>query len=233
MTRRLAIIPARGGSKRVPRKNIRLFHDRPMIAHILATAEESELFDVIHVSTEDDEIAEVASSLGHPPAFRRPDDLAADNVGLFAVIKQVTEQFAKTGEAFDEVWLLMACSPLILANDLRGAARLFAHHSGAHPVLAISPYPVPVEWAFDRAENGLLTAVQPDMLSVSSKSISPKYHDTGTFAVFSSQRIFDSGPDTMQDDFVGYEIPRQRGIDIDNQEDWELAWALFQVRNQK
>ena len=115
--RRLAIIPARGGSKRIADKNIRAFCGRPMIAHILDTARASGLFEVIHVSTESPRIASVVEALGFEVHFPRPiAQLADDKTPLMPVLRYVTETFQSRGQTFDEVWLLMACAPLIEAE---------------------------------------------------------------------------------------------------------------------
>ena len=130
MTRRLAIIPARGGSKRIPRKNILDFCGKPMVGHILATAKKSELFTVIHVSTDDDEICKIVSNLGFSPDFKRSNDLADDTTPILPVLKQVTEKYLELGKSFDEVWLLMSCAPLIEPKDLQAAANLFKKFGG-------------------------------------------------------------------------------------------------------
>src|SRR5437764_11044543 len=112
MVSRLAIVPARGGSKRVSDKNVRDFCGRPMIAHILGAARKSGLFDAIHVSTDSARIAGIVGDLGFATQFLRPSELADDFTPLMPVLRYVTDKFAKSGRHFDEVWLLMACAPL-------------------------------------------------------------------------------------------------------------------------
>src|SRR5450755_2920533 len=109
MPSRLAVIPARGGSKRIPDKNIRMFCGKPMIGHILQAATGSRLFDTIHVSTESQRIADVVESLGYTIDFLRPQHLAGDHTPLMPVLKYAAETYATTGKNFDEIWLLMAC----------------------------------------------------------------------------------------------------------------------------
>src|SRR5947207_11884930 len=122
MTKRIAIIPARGGSKRIVNKNIRDFCGKPMVAHVLGTAKASGLFDVIHVSTESTTIRRIVEDLGFRVDFLRPIELADDQTPIMPVLKYVADTFASRGQVFDQVWLLMACAPLIDSRDLNEAA---------------------------------------------------------------------------------------------------------------
>jgi pseudaminic acid cytidylyltransferase len=191
-TKRLAIVPARGGSKRIPEKNIRPFCGRPMIAHILEAGQASGLFDIIHVSTESPYIASVAKSLGFDVHFLRPPELADDQTPLMPVLRYVTETFLTQGHKFDEVWLLMACAPLIDPSDLQAAAELLKSTKHTKAVLAVTPYPVPIEWAFSRAADGTLVPVSPGKFAVRSQDLETKYYDTGTFCGFPVARVLQS-----------------------------------------
>ncbi len=227
VSKRLAIVPARGGSKRVPGKNIRDFADRPMIAHILDTARHSGLFETIHVSTESDAIAALIDRLGYKTDFMRPANLAADDTPLMPVLRYVAETYLARGHRFDEIWLLMACSPMIETVDLRGAAELYTQWQAQRAVLAVTAYPVPVEWAYERGADGQLRPREPGKFAVQSRDLGVKYYDAGTFAVFPAQRVLGStgaGDDTG---FVGYVLPRHKAIDIDSEEDWRFAEILF------
>src|SRR5258706_6942461 len=123
---RIAIVPARGDTKRIQNENIRNYCGRPMISHILHTARASNLFDVVHVSTEDARIAQVAEEVGFPVGFMRPAELADDHTTLMPVLHHVVEMFAARSQRFDEIWLLMACAPLTDTDDLHKGADLFA-----------------------------------------------------------------------------------------------------------
>jgi len=229
--KRLAIIPARGGSKRILNKNIRDFCGQPMITHVLDTARESGLFSIIHVSTESDSIREVATTFGFPPDFPRPEALADDHTPIMPVLRYVTEEYAARGQHFDEVWLLMACAPLIKSEDLIAAASLFSENGSNSPVLAVAEYPAPVEWAFRRSKEGSLKAVQPGMFAVRSQDIEKAYFDSGSFAIFPSSRILSSAGAGSDEDFVGYVLPKNSAIDIDDEEDWKFAELLFRIAN--
>src|SRR5437588_12412635 len=122
---RIAVIPARGGSKRIKHKNIVDFCGRPLLTYSLAAAAESKLFDVVHVSTEDRAIADVAARYGYPPEFLRDEALADDHTGVIPVLRWVLERYAERGRNFDAVCLLMPTAPLIDADDLKGALAMF------------------------------------------------------------------------------------------------------------
>ena len=145
---RIAIVPARGGSKRIPDKNIVDFLGLPLMGHSLRAARESGLFDTIHVSTDSARIAEVAASLGHAVDFTRDPALADDHTPLLPVLRWTVEQYAARGKRFDTVCLLMPTAPLIEAEDLRRANTLFERHAGRRTVIAVARFPVPIEWAF-------------------------------------------------------------------------------------
>ena len=232
MTRRIAIIPARGGSKRIPNKNIRNFCGQPMITHILQAAQESELFEVIHVSTESLLIREAVENFGVGIEFMRPVELADDHTPIMPVLKYVAETYASRGQLFDQVWLLMACAPLVESADLQQAAQLFDQTGGTNPVLAISEYPVPIEWAFSRALDGKLTPVQPGMFAVRSQDIAKKYFDAGVFTAFPTATVQASEGAGSDVGFVGHILPKGKAIDIDDEADWALAEAMHRSQRQ-
>lgn len=227
MVRRLAIVPARGGSKRIPGKNIRDFCGRPMMSYILDTARQSQLFEDIHVSTDSAEIADVATALGFAPAFLRPRELADDHTPLMPVLRHSAASFAAAGKRHDEVWLLMASAPLIETSDLVGAARLFADAGSEMPVLSVAAYPSPVEWAFRKDTQGRLVPVQPQALSMRSQDIEPCFYDTGSFCVFSARAVLSSSDEVHQPRYLGYPLPRRKAVDIDDLEDFDLVEALY------
>ena len=143
--RRLAIIPARGGSKRIPNKNIKSFYGKPMIYYSLNAAKLSGLFDKIHVSTDSDEIAKVVTKLGFEIDFLRDASLADDQTPIMPVLKWVLEKYESQNIIFDEVALIMACAPLIDFKDLQEASKLMKINKSLNPVMAISSYSVPIE----------------------------------------------------------------------------------------
>ncbi|WP_417833480.1 cytidylyltransferase domain-containing protein [Thalassospira xiamenensis] len=231
--KRLAIIPARGGSKRIPRKNLRDFCGKPMISHVLDTAAKSNLFNVIHVSTDDNEISSVATQYGFPPDFARPEFLADDVTPIMPVLRYVVEEYAKRDQKFDEIWLIMACAPLITENDLVQAAKLFGKSDKRKALLAVSEYQAPIEWAFSRSEDGTLIPEQSGMFAVRSQDLEKKYFDAGSFAAFFPERITNSTGAGSDEGFVGFVLPKGSAIDIDEEQDWKQAEAIFLARSER
>lgn len=203
-----------------------------MITHILRTALNSGLFTKIHVSTEDEKIQRVATEFGFPPDFSRPNELADDQTPIMPVMRYVTGEYLSRGEEFDQVWLLMACAPLITPLDLAAAASLSEKFKNERKVLAVGEYPVPIEWAFDRDRTGELSPVQPGMFAQPSQQLPKRYFDAGAFAIFPSNSLLDStfaGSDTG---FIGFELPKSSVVDIDDLKDWELAEKLFRSQTE-
>ena len=226
MIKRIAILPARGGSKRVQNKNARLFCGQPMMHYILSAAARSGLFDEIHVSTESDYIASVASHLGFAPKFRRPLHLADDHTPLMPVLRHVLDEFKRRECNFDQVCLLYACAPLIEPSDLCAASEVFEQIGANKVLLAVTAYTTPLEWAFELSDDLRLTPDQPGAFRIRSQDLATKYHNTGTFAFFPAGRILSDKPNT-DDDFYGYVLPRTKGLDIDTEEDWHFAELLY------
>jgi len=200
-----------------------------MMAHILEAARESALFDVIHVSTESDDVRRVAQGLGFLVEFPRPPELADDFTPLMPVLRHTLAEFESRGRQFDEVWLLMACAPLVRAADLTGAARLMATAEPDQSVIAVARYPVPVEWAFRRIDDGRLRPVQPGMFAVRSQDLPAAYYDTGTFVVYPAETVRQAAGAASDERYIGYELDRRQAVDIDDEQDWMLAETLFRV----
>ena len=227
MKRRIAIIPARGGSKRVPNKNIRDFCGKPMIAYVLQAASASGLFDEIHVSTESADIRETVEKLGFQIDFMRPHELADDYTPIMPVLKYVVDAYASRGRLFDQVWSLMPCAPLVESADLLKAANLFDQSGGGRSVLAVAEYPVPIEWAYRRMPDGKITPVQSGMFATRSQDLEKKYFDAGAFAGFPATVVRSSEGAGSDVGFVGYVLPKGKAVDIDDEADWSLAESIY------
>lgn len=226
---RLLVIPARGGSKRILRKNIVPFCGVPLIVHALRTARESALFGAIHVSTDDAEIAAVAASEGFGPAFLRPAALADDYATLRDVLRFVTTRMCEAGLVFDTVTMLMPTAPLVRADDLAGGHALFNTSGGTRPVLAVTRLPVPVEWAFRRADDGTLAPLHPGQDQIRSQDLPDAWYDAGAFAIYPANQL---AAEASSQAWLGYRLPRTRAVDIDTEEDLRLAELLFQAQQQ-
>jgi N-acylneuraminate cytidylyltransferase len=222
---RIAIMPARGGSKRLPGKNIAEFFGAPLLAYPLQAARKSGLFDAIHVSTDDEAIARVAAELGYPVDFMRDASLADDQTPLLPVLQWVLAQYAARGKRFDTVCLLMPTAPLIEADDLIRAEALYREQGCRRAVLAVARFPVPVEWALELAPDGRLRPREPGMMQQRSQDLKPAYYDAGAFVFYPAMTVAAGQPDDRN--FLAYVLDRRKAVDIDDAEDLEFARALY------
>ena len=222
----ICVIPARGGSKRIPRKNIRTFHGTPMIGWSIAAARACHLFDRIVVSTDDAEISEIALTLGAEVPFSRPDNLANDHTGTVPVVTHAVEALDLDSDV--AVCCLYATAPFVQATDLREGLRLL--QAGASYAMAVTRFDYPIQRALRRSEDGAVSMINPAQMQVRSQDFEPAWHDAGQFywgmaATWASQiPVFDGHA-------RGVELPSSRVVDIDTPEDWDRAEALFQVLN--
>lgn len=224
----LALVPARGGSKRIPRKNITDFHGKPMIAYPLEAAFAAGIFDCIHVSTDDPEIRQIAVDRGADVSLERPAALADDMTGLLPVARWTLQAFAARGRRFDAVFILYPCSPMLTARDLNGAFEMFKRHGGKKNLLTVGKNPVPAEWLYHQADDGRLVPLTPGGAFQRSQDLEAAYFETGTFTVFSAAYLLMAGQLTDDANYIGYELPQWKAIDIDTPEDLERARDNYQ-----
>ena len=227
--KRLAIIPARSGSKRIPLKNIKDFCGKPIISYPITEAKKSNLFHTIHVSTDDQLISEICSQYDCKPEFLRPKYLADDATPIMPVLKFVTEEYLKADQKFDQVWLLMACSPLIEAEDLIKASKVFDDNP-LRPLLAVAEYPAPIEWAFTINPKNQLFPKYPGQFAIPSQKLDKTYFDAGVFAAFTLKEVINSSGAGSDQNFSGYILEKLKAIDIDTMEDWKLAENIYKNR---
>jgi pseudaminic acid cytidylyltransferase len=225
--KRIAIIPARSGSKRIIDKNIKSFCGKPIIAYTLEAVKNSNLFDVIHVSTDSKKIADLVISLGYSVDFLRPAKLSDDYTPIMPVLKWVLQEFRERGIIFDEVATIMPCAPFIESSDLISASKLLEDNQCRNPILAVAPYSAPIEWAFNIEDDSILNPVQPGMFSKRSQDLPSHYYDTGSFAFFSYDFVINSEGAGSDDFYRGQIIEKYKAIDIDDVEDWNYAEKLF------
>lgn len=225
LTGNVAIIPARGGSKRIPRKNIRFFVGKPIIAHSIEIALESGLFDKVVVSTDDEEIADVARKYGAEVPFMRPDSLADDHTPIVPVIRHAVEQIVATGLDVERVCCLFATSPFIIQSDLlRGLEAL----DRAPAAFSITSFPYPIFRALTVNQVGRLEMLRPEHRETRSQDLPETWHDAGQF-YWADKEFFKTGKSFMDGDALGVYIPRHRVQDIDAPEDWLRAEAMYKV----
>lgn len=225
----LAIIPARGGSKRIPRKNIRPFLGVPLLARTIATLKSTNLFARIVVSTDDDEISAIARDSGAEVPFRRPVELADDTTGTLPVIKHGIEELERQGFRSEHVCCVYPAAVLSLAQDFINAYhQLIA--SNACYVFSATSFPYPIQRALRKTADGYCEMFWPENLQVRSQDLEPAFHDAGQFyfgrrdAWLRSHPIFSPQSKMM-------ELPRYRVQDIDVPEDWDRAEMLFKLLN--
>jgi pseudaminic acid cytidylyltransferase len=224
--KRLAIIPARGGSKRIPGKNIRNFCGSPIISYTLNTALKSELFDTIHVSTDCDAVVDIVKKLGFSIDFLRPAALADDYTPLLPVLQHVVDRYAEMGLTFDQIWCLLPCAPLLEEYHLRGAEAVFENSSKQSPLIPVLPFPAPVEWASTYQVGGRLKFDHPESLMMRSQDLETRYYDAGVFSIY-TPKILASRRIADKVDFIGYILSKNSVVDIDDEDDWRLAEALY------
>ncbi len=220
----VCVIPARGGSKRIPLKNIRPFHGRPMIGWSIAAARASGLFDRIVVSTDDDGIAAVARAEGAEVPFRRPDDLANDHAATVPVIAHAVQALGLAPEA--PVCCLYATAPFVRAGDLAEGARLLA--AGATHAMAVTRFPYPIQRALRRGADGRVEMMDPAQMQARSQDLEPAWHDAGQF-YWALAATWAAGAPVFGPGAHGVALPATRVVDIDTPEDWSRAEALFAV----
>ena len=223
--KRLAIIPARGGSKRIKNKNIKLFHGRPIIHYSLEYTVNSKLFDKIHVSTDSDAVRHSVSEFGINIEFQRPDHLCDDFTTLFEVIKYTVLKYKDLGESFDEIWLIMACAPLICKEDLITAAKNFNPKNKL--MIAVSEMPIHASWAYEKNENGLLEFIKPEGYNYRSQDLEFNYYDAGAFAILTNDLF--KKEKLITSPIQPYYLPKNRAVDIDTEDDWRFAEALYKI----
>lgn len=217
----LCVIPARGGSKRIARKNVRDFAGRPMLVHALTAALESGVFDHVHVSTEDEEIAAVAAAAGAAPAFRRTPALADDHTPIRDVVRDDMARFTMNGRRFDIIFLVYATAVLIEPDDLRAALEAFAQDPDK-PLLSVVEAGTPLERLMVD-KGGVLHPALPERFANRTQDLTQAYRDAGAFAVFSAATLEADTDGAQALEFRPFVLPRWKGVDIDTEDDWRFA----------
>ena len=222
----IAIIPARGGSKRIKNKNVMDFFGKPMIAYALEVVRELELFDKVHVSTDSLKIKSVVESFGYTVDFMRPSELSGDMVGITPVLQWVLNKYESKGKNYTDIFNIMPTSPLLRSSDLTKAYKLYTNNKKKHPLHVVSEYPVPIEWAYRRNDDGFLDPVHPGAFAERSQDLPKSYYESGPFSIFHVSHLLSSLP-VADKGFISYIIPKDRSIDIDDNEDLKFAKKIF------
>lgn len=224
---RAAIIPARGGSTRIPRKNIREFCGKPMIAWSIEAAKASGVFDRIIVSTDDEEIAATARRHGAEIPFVRPAELADDTTATRDVIVHAIRTLAEAADPPEIVCCLYPTAPFVRIDDLRGALHRL-ETEGADFAFSVTSFPYPIQRALRIGEDGGLSMFWPEHRWTRSQDLSDAYHDAGQFYWGRTQAYLERR-DAFASGSIPIVLPRFRVHDIDTEEDWERAELVFRA----
>lgn len=223
----LAIIPARGGSKRIPRKNIKLFDGKPIIAYSIESAKKSDLFERVIVSTDDQEIADVARQFGAEVPFIRPPELSDDHAGTMDVICHAIESLAEQGWRSEFTCCIYATAPFLLPEFLvRGIEKLQC--SGYSYAFSVNEFNFPIQRALRIREDGALDALQPEYRQTRSQDLERAYHDAGQF-YWGRTEAFLTGKTLFSPCSAPIVLPAHRVQDIDTLDDWVRAEYMFQA----
>jgi len=221
----LCVIPARGGSKRIPRKNIREFCGKPMIAYAIVAAKSSNLFDEIIVSTDDSEIASLSKSLGVEVPFKRPDKLANDYAGTVEVVAHAIRECEKVALIAETVCCIYPCVPLIQPEDIRRTLNLLESNAQADYAFPVTEFPSAIQRGLKRNSQGLMSSFYPEYEQMRTQDLEPAYYDVGQF--YWGYRSSWLNNDSIHNSGAGYVIPSWRVVDIDTNDDWKRAELLF------
>lgn len=227
---RIAIITARGGSKRIPRKNIKDFLGRPIMVYSIDAALQSGCFDEVMVSTDDGEIAEIARKAGAVVPFFRSEKTAGDFATTADVIEEVLSEYQKRGREFTEACILYPTAPFVTAKKLKDAMDILTKN-GADSVLPMVAFSFPPQRSFV-SENGKIRFAEPKYSRTRSQDLEPLYHDCGQFCCFDVKHFLENKT-LVTDNTYGIVFPESEVQDIDNSEDWLLAEMKYKMMKEK
>ena len=226
---KIAIIPARGGSKRIPRKNIIEFCGKPMIAWAITIAKESRLFDHIIVSTDDEEIADIGRTWGAETPFVRPVELADDLTPTVPVVAHAVKSCLDNGWTVEYACCIYPCVPFLQVGDLSKAFRLL-HKLDANFVYPVTEYAHPIQRAMRQLPSGQMQFISPEYELTRTQDLEKSYHDSGQFYWGSALAWLEQKK--MHTDGLGMTIPSWRVADIDSMDDWIRAENIYKARKE-
>ena len=225
---KIAIIPARGGSKRIPKKNIKDFMGKPIISYSIENALKSNLFDEVMVSTDDDEIAKISIKYGAKVPFKRSKKNSDDYATTIEVITEVIESYNKLGIKFEYASCIYPCTPLLNVDKLKESFLLIEKYN-FDCVFPILRYGFPIQRAIRINDNGLVEMYQPDHLTTRSQDLELSFHDAGQFYSFKIDKLIQE--QKLLTNNTGYiELSEIEAQDIDNMIDWKLAEIKYRIK---
>ena len=224
---KIAVIPARGGSKRIPRKNIKPFCGKPMIAYSIEAALASGCFDQVMVSTDSEEIAQISVAHGATVPFMRPENLSDDHTGTTPVIAHATEWLIHAGTPPDHVCCIYATAPFVRPKDIETGLRMI-EEADCDFAFSVTSFAFPIQRAVRITKGNRVEMFTPHAFNTRSQDLAEAFHDAGQFywgtasAWMEAKPIFGAGS-------VPVVLPRYRVQDIDTLEDWETAELMFKA----
>ncbi len=225
----VAIIPARGGSKRIPRKNIKDFFGKPLIAYSIEVALKSKLFDKVVVSTDDEEIVKIAKKYGAEVPFLRPKELSDDFTGTGDVAEHAIEYLESNGESYKYVCTIYATAPFLQIKYLKDAYEKLKK-SDAVNVFSASSMPFPIQRTFKLNSDGRCEMFTPEYYMSRSQDLEEAYQDAGQFYWTNRSRQKNSPNSVMFSDIsIPLILPRYLVQDIDTLEDWTRAEYMYEA----
>lgn len=228
--KKVAIIPARGGSKRIPRKNIKEFCGKPILAYSVEAAVQSGLFDEVMVSTDDEEIAAIARQYGATVPFFRTEKTANDFATITEVLLEVLEEYDKRGQHFEVASCIYPTAPFVTAEKLQKAMETF-ENADADSVIPVVSFSYPPQRALVERD-GRLVFCYPEYINSRSQDMEKHFHDVGQFYVFRSESLKKNGS-IMRGNILPLEVSELEVQDIDNMTDWQIAEMKYRLMSEK
>ncbi len=223
---RIAIIRARGGSKRIPRKNIKNFHGKPIISYTIKSAIESKLFDEVMVSTDDDEIAEIAKKYGATIPFLRSDQSSNDTATTVEVISEVLSKYESLGISYNEFCCIYPCAPFVSSDLIIEAYQKFSA-GNFDTVFPIVRYSTPIQRAL-KTSGDLVEMYDNRFQNIRSQDLPLAFYDAGMF-YWSSKKNIEKNNKLFTENSSFIELDELRTQDIDNEIDWKLAELKYEL----
>lgn len=217
----IAIITARGGSKRIPKKNIRLFLDKPIISYSIEVALKSGIFDEVMVSTDSQEIANVAIQHGAKVPFFRSEKNSGDLSTTADVIEEVLQGYQKQGMQFDYACCIYPTAPFITSERLTEAMKLI-ENSGADSIIPVTPFSYPIQRGVKIEKQDTIKMIWPENVNTRSQDLIQAYHDCGQFYFLNVEKFL-MQKKLFTDNTKSIIVPQLEMHDIDNEEDWQIA----------
>lgn len=224
---KVCIIPARGGSKRIPNKNVKLFHGKPIIAYSIETALSSGCFDKVVVSTDDENIARIAKEYGAEVPFMRPSELSNDHTATLPVIKHAIETLEEQGHSLTLVCCIYATAPFVSIKSLQESL-VQLQDSEADYCFTVTSFPSPIQRAIKITSNQRLEMFNPETLYTRSQDLEEAFHDAGQF-YWGKVDAFKAKKPLYSEFATPYVLPRYLVQDLDTPDDWVRAELMYQV----